>query len=154
VRLSHIPLRLTTGAFILNAGWGKRHLDKDSAAGLRAMAARVIPPVNRIDAEKFGKILSYAEMTLGAALLTPFLPSRLAGIGLGIFSGSLFTMYLKTPGMTLKDGIRPSPQGTALAKDIWMLGIAAALVLDGKPTRGDATRQPAAILGRERHNND
>jgi hypothetical protein len=56
--------------------------------------------------------------------------------------------------MTLKDGIRPSPQGTALAKDIWMLGIAAALVLDRKPTRGDATRQPAAILGRERHNND
>jgi hypothetical protein len=154
VRLSHIPLRLTTGAFILNAGWGKRHLDKDSAARLQAMAARVIPPVNRIDAEKFGKILSYAEITLGAALLTPFLPSRLAGIGLGIFSGSLFTMYLKTPGMTLKDGIRPSPQGTALAKDIWMLGIAAALVLDHKPTRGDATRQPAAILSRERYNND
>ncbi|MDF9749574.1 hypothetical protein [Arthrobacter sp. ES3-54] len=154
MRLSHIPLRLTTGAFVLNAGWGKRHLDKDGAAGLQAMAARVIPPVNKIDAEKFGKMLSYAEMTLGAALLTPFLPSRLAGIGLGIFSGSLFAMYLKTPGMTLKDGIRPSPQGTALAKDIWMLGIAAALVLDRKPTRGDATRQPAAILGRERHNND
>lgn len=41
-RMSHIPLRLTTGAFILNAGYGKRNLDKDSAAGLRAMAARVI----------------------------------------------------------------------------------------------------------------
>jgi hypothetical protein len=63
-------------------------------------------------------------------------------------------MYLKTPGMTLEDGIRPSPQGTALAKDIWMLGIAAALVLDRKPTRGDATRQPAAIPDRKRHNND
>jgi hypothetical protein len=112
MRLNHIPLRLTTGAFILNAGWGKRNLDKDSAAGLQAMAARVIPPVSRIDAEKFGKMLSYAEMTLGGALLIPFLPSRLAGIGLGIFSGSLFTMYLRTPGMTLEDGIRPSPQGT------------------------------------------
>jgi hypothetical protein len=148
MRLNHIPLRLTTGAFILNAGWGKRHLDKDSAAGLQAMAARVIPPVNRIDAEKFARMLSYAEMTLGAALLTPFLPSRLAGIGLGIFSGSLFTMYLKTPGMTLEDGIRPSPQGTALAKDIWMLGIAAALVLDRKPRPGDATRQPSTLLDR------
>jgi hypothetical protein len=154
MRLSHIPLRLTTGAFILNAGWGKRQLDKDSAAGLQAMAARVIPPVSRIDAEKFGKILSYAEMALGAALLTPFLPSRLAGIGLGIFSGSLFTMYLKTPGMTLKDGIRPSPQGTALAKDIWMLGIAAALVLDRKPTPGDANRHSATIPDRKRHNDD
>lgn len=138
MRLSHVPLRLTTGAFILNAGWGKRHLDNDNAVGLQAMAARVIPPVSRIDAGKFGKVLSYAEMSLGLALLAPFLPSRLAGIGLGIFSGSLFTMYLKTPGMTLEDGIRPSPQGTGLAKDIWMLGIAAALVLDRKPN-GNAT---------------
>jgi hypothetical protein len=32
--------------------------------------------------------------------------------------------------MTLEDGIRPSQQGTALAKDVWMLGIAAALILD------------------------
>jgi hypothetical protein len=145
MRLTHIPLRLSTGAFILNAGWGKRHLDQDSAVGLQAMAARVIPAVNRIDAAKFGKILSYAEMTLGAALLTPFVPGRLAGIGLGIFSGSLFTMYLKTPGMTLEDGIRPSPQGTVLAKDIWMLGIAAALVLDRKHKPGDGTRRITAI---------
>jgi hypothetical protein len=153
MRLNHIPLRLTTGAFILNAGWGKRKLDKDNAAGLQAMAAKIIPPVSRMDAEKFGTMLSYAEMTLGAALLAPFLPSRLAGIGLGIFSGSLFTMYLRTPGMTLEDGIRPSPQGTGLAKDIWMLGIAAALVLDRKPAVGTAPRQPAAILGLMRHNN-
>ena len=67
----------------MNAGWGKHDLDRDRAAGLQAMAARVIPPVSRIDAAKFGKILSYAEMTLGVALLTPFVPSRLAGLGLG-----------------------------------------------------------------------
>jgi hypothetical protein len=34
--------------------------------------------------------------------------------------------------MTLAEGIRPSQQGTALAKDLWMLGIAAALVPDRK----------------------
>ncbi len=152
MKLNNIPLRLTTGAFILNTGLGKRKLDKDSAAGLQAMAARVVPPVRRIDAEKFGKMLSYAEMSLGAALLTPFLPGRLAGIGLGIFSGSLFAMYLRTPGMTLEDGIRPSPQGTGLAKDIWMLGIAAALVLDRQPGPGNAARQAVTIMGRERHN--
>jgi hypothetical protein len=146
MRLSHIPLRLTTGAFILNAGWGKHDLDRDRAAGLQAMAARVIPPVSRIDAAKFGKILSYAEMTLGVALLTPFVPSRLAGIGLGIFSGCLVTLYLRTPDMTLEDGIRPSPQGTALAKDIWMLGIAAALILDPKP-QAKATERITAKEG-------
>jgi hypothetical protein len=132
MRVSHIPLRLATGAFILNGGMGKRHLDQDSAAGLQAMAARVVPPATRIPPERFGKMLSVAEMALGAALLAPFVPSRLAGVGLGVFSGSLFAMYLRTPGMTLEDGIRPSPEGTALAKDIWMLGIAAALVLDRK----------------------
>jgi hypothetical protein len=132
-RMSHIPLRLTTGAFILNAGYGKRNLDKDSAAGLQTMAAKIIPPVSRLEPETFGKVLSYAEMTLGAALLAPFLPSRLVGVGLGIFSGSLLTMYRRIPGMTQADGIRPSQQGTALAKDVWMFGIAVALVLDRKP---------------------
>ena len=99
MRLSHIPLRLSTGAFILNTGLSKRSLDKESAAGLQAMAAGVIPPVNRLQPETFGKMLSYAEMTLGVALLTPFLPSRVVGAGLGIFSGSLVALYLKTPGM-------------------------------------------------------
>ena len=32
MRLSHVPLRLATGAFILNAGLDKRGLDRDSAA--------------------------------------------------------------------------------------------------------------------------
>jgi hypothetical protein len=140
-RISHIPLRLTTGAFILNAGYSKRNLDKDSATGLQAMAARVIPPVSRIQPETFGKLLSYSEMTLGAALLAPFVPSRLVGVGLGIFSGSLLTMYRRTPGMTEADGIRPTQQGTALAKDVWMFGIAVALVLDRTPKSGKTPRQ-------------
>ncbi|WP_251043177.1 hypothetical protein [Arthrobacter sp. ISL-69] len=138
--MSHIPLRLTTGAFILNAGYAKRNLDKDSAAGLQAMAARVIPPVSRIRPETFGKMLSYSEMTLGAALLAPFLPSRLVGVGLGIFSGSMLTMYRRTPGMTEPDGIRPSQKGTALAKDVWMFGIAVALVLDRRRKSGNTPR--------------
>jgi len=135
MRLSHLPLRLTTGAFILNSGWGKRNLDAESAAGVQAMAARALPPVASMDPVTFGKMLSYAEMSLGAALLAPFIPSRLVGLGLAAFSGSLFTMYLKTPGMTEADGIRPTQQGTGLAKDIWMLGIAASLILDRKRVR-------------------
>jgi hypothetical protein len=139
MRVSHIPLRLATGAFILNSGLGKRNLDEDSAAGLQAMAASVYPPVSKMKPEAFGKLLSYAEMSLGAALLAPFVPSRLAGVGLGIFSGSLLTMYRKMPGMTMADGFRPTQQGTALAKDVWMLGIAAALVLDRKQASARAS---------------
>ena len=104
------------------------------------MAAKVIPPVSRIKPETFGKLLSYSEMTLGTALLAPFVPSRLVGVRLGIFSASLLTMYRRIPGMTEADadGIRPTQQGTVLAKDVWMFGIAVALVLDRKPKSGEA----------------
>jgi hypothetical protein len=142
LKLSHLPLRLVTGAFILNSGLGKRHLDRDSAAGLQAMAANAYPQVQEMEPEKFGKLLCAAEITLGTALLLPFIPSRLVGLGLAGFSGSLVRMYLKTPGMTQPDGFRPTDQGIALAKDVWMLGIAASLVLDRKKSCRHKTTTP------------
>ena len=132
MRLSHIPLRLVTGAYILNSGLGKRNLDQDSAAGLQQMAGNAFPQVLDLAPVRFGKLLSAAEITVGLALLTPFVPARLAGLALGAFSGGMLTMYLKTPGMTEEDGIRPTPQGTPVAKDVWMAGIACALLLDRK----------------------
>ena len=132
MRISHIPLRLVTGAYILNSGLGKRNLDKESAAGLQQMASNAFPQVMDLDSERFGKLLSAAEITVGLSLLLPFVPSRLAGLVLGAFSGGMLTMYAKTPGMTEPDGIRPTAQGTPLAKDVWMAGIAASLILDRK----------------------
>jgi hypothetical protein len=132
MKLSHIPLRLTTGGFILNSGIGKMNLDKESAAGLQGMAGNLLPQVKDMEPEQFGKYVSYGELALGSALLAPFIPSRLVGLGLAAFSGTLIGMYLKTPGMTQDDNIRPTAQGTGLAKDIWMFGIALALILDSK----------------------
>lgn len=40
-------------------------------------------------------------------------------------------MYLRTPGMTEADGVRPTQDGTPVAKDSWLLAIAAALLLSG-----------------------
>jgi hypothetical protein len=37
--------------------------------------------------------------------------------------------------MTKDDGIRPSQQGTPLAKDVWMLGIGIGLTIDGLTDR-------------------
>ncbi|NKX49205.1 DoxX family membrane protein [Arthrobacter deserti] len=139
MKLSHIPLRLSTGALILNSGAGKIDLDPESAAGLQAMAGQVFPQLERMEPEKFGKYLGYAEMAVGGLLLAPFIPSRLAGLALAGFAGPMVALYLKTPGMTQPDGIRPTQEGTALAKDVWMLGIALALLLD---TRG---RKPARL---------
>ncbi|WP_026819168.1 DoxX family membrane protein [Arthrobacter castelli] len=132
MKLSHIPLRLATGSFILNSGLGKMQLDADSAAGMQQMAKNAVPQVGNLDPKEFGKYLSYAETALGAALLAPFIPSRLAGLGLTAFSAGLIMMYLKTPGMTQDDGVRPSADGTAVAKDVWMLGIGLSMVLDSR----------------------
>lgn len=130
VKLSHLPVRLATGAFILNSGIGKLNLTDEEAAHYQDAGAVGVPLIKRLDAKTFGKALSGAEIGLGAALLTPIIPSWLAGLALAGFSGSLLKMYLNTPGATEEDGIRPSPQGVPLAKDVWMFGIGATLVLD------------------------
>ncbi len=149
MKLSHIPLRLVTGAYILNSGLNKRGLDAESAAGLQQMAANAFPQVEDIEPVKFGKLLSNAEICVGLTLLIPFIPSRLAGLVLGAFSGGMVRMYLKTPGMTEEDGIRPSAAGTGLAKDVWMAGIAASLVLDRKrpKTKVKTVKVPTPVKG-------
>jgi hypothetical protein len=131
MRLSHLPLRATTGAFILNSGLAKRSLDAQSAAGMQGMATAVVPQAGSMPPEKFGKLLSTGEIALGAALLLPIVSPLKAGLALTAFSGGLLQMYRKTPGMTEADGIRPTQAGTAIAKDVWMLGAGLALILDG-----------------------
>ncbi len=131
MRLSHLPLRLATGAFILNSGYSKRALDGDSAAGMQGMAAGAFPQAAKMTPAAFGKTLSTGEMALGAALLAPFVSPLVAGAALTAFSGGLLQMYRKTPGLTESDGIRPTSDGTAIAKDVWMLGAGLALIADG-----------------------
>ncbi|MCW2616010.1 MAG: hypothetical protein JWN08_3004 [Frankiales bacterium] len=131
MRLSHLPLRLATGAFILNSGLDKRGLDADSAAGLQGMAAGAIPRLGTMPPQQFGKVLSTGEMALGAALLAPFVSPLVAGAALTAFSGGLLQTYRKTPGLTRDDGVRPTPAGVAVAKDVWLLAAGLALVLDG-----------------------
>ena len=135
MKLSNIPLRLTTGAYILNSGLNKQQLDEESAAGLQQMASSAFPQVLDLDAVKFGKLLSAAEVSVGLVLLLPIFPARFAGLVLGAFSAGMLRMYAKTPGMTEADGVRPSAEGTGLAKDVWMAGIATSLILSGSKTR-------------------
>ncbi len=147
MRISHVPLRLATGAFILNSGLTKRGIDADSAAGMQGMAASVVPQAAKMPPEQFGKVLSTSEMALGAALLLPFVSPLKAGLALTAFSGGLLQMYRKTPGMTEADGIRPTQAGSAVAKDVWMLGAGLALVLDAlvDDTKGAARKTKKAL---------
>jgi len=74
---------------------------------------------------------------LGAALLTPFVPTVVAGAALTAFSGILLGLYLKTPGMRKPGSLAPTQEGLALAKDAWLAGIGLSLVLRGLTARRD-----------------
>ena len=130
-----LPGRLTTGAFILNAGLGKWSADEETAARLHGMAVGTYPFLSKLKPKDFVRLLSASEIALGSALLLPVVPTAAAGAGLTAFSAGLLGMYLRTPGMTKEDGIRPSQHGTALAKDLWMLGIGVGLVVDALTDR-------------------
>lgn len=126
--LSNAILRGVTGAFVLNSGLSKRNLPTEAAQGLQGFAATGIPQVSKLDPDTFGKTIAYSEIGVGAALLTPFVPKKIAGAALGTFSAGLLSMYFRNPNMTQSDGIRPSQEGTALGKDSFMLAIAGALL--------------------------
>jgi hypothetical protein len=130
-----LPGRLTAGAFILNTGLGKWSADEETAARLHGMAVGTYPFLGKIKPKNFARLLSVSEIALGSALLLPVVPTAAAGAGLTAFSAGLLGMYLRTPGMTKEDGIRPSQQGTALAKDVWMLGIGVGLIVDALTDR-------------------
>jgi hypothetical protein len=135
LRASHVPLRLATGAFVLDSGLGKRAADEQTAAGLHGMATGAYPPLGGIEPARFVRLLSAGEIALGAALLTPVVPSLLAGAGLTAFGAGLVGLYARTPGMRRPGSVFPSPDGLGLAKDVWMVGAGLALVLDGLADR-------------------
>lgn len=128
--LSNAILRGVTGAFVLNSGLSKRGMPPEAAQGLQGFAATGVPAVNKMSPDAFGKFVAYSEIGIGAALLTPVVPKKVAGAALGAFSAGLLSMYFRNPAMTESDGIRPSQDGMSLAKDAFMAAIAGALVTD------------------------
>ena len=106
-----LPLRLTAGTYILDSGLHKRDPDEETAKHLHGFASGA------------------AEMLIGAALLIPVVPARLAGLGLLGFGAGLLGLYARTPGMRRPGTPLPTQDGIALAKDSWLVAIGAALVL-------------------------
>ena len=130
-KLWHVPVRLATGAIIVDQGLQKLGADEDTAKWLHGQAVHAFPQLAGMDPKDFVQLLSTSEIALGIALLgIGFVPSSLAGLGLGIFGGSLTRLYLRSEGTRREGSIAPSQQGVGLAKDSWMLAIGAALVLD------------------------
>ena len=132
------PGRLVAGGFIVNAGLGKWDADEETAARLHGMAVGTYPFLARMSPKDFTRLLAASEIALGSALLLPVVPAGLAGAGLTAFSAGLLGLYGRTPGMRKERSPFPTQQGTALAKDVWMLGIGLGLVIDAATQRGPA----------------
>jgi hypothetical protein len=128
LKLSHLALRTAAGAFILNAGVGKWSGSEETATGVHGMAVGTYPFLAAVPPRRFLKLLAAAEIGLGTALLVPLVPAGVAGAALTGFAGGLLGLYLRTPGMHSR--LRPTQRGTAIAKDVWLLGIGVGLLAD------------------------
>ena len=140
VKIADLAPRLATGAYILNSGLEKRAADEGHAKGLHGMASGTYPFLGKVEPTTFVKLLAGGEIALGAALLTPVVPTALAGAALTAFSAGLLGMYLKTPGMRKDGSLAPTQQGIGIAKDVWMLGIGLGFVSDAAVRRRAAKR--------------
>lgn len=131
MNLTHAPLRVATGAFILNSGITKLGADAATAEGIHGFAATAYPQFAAMEPSRFVKLLGAGEVALGTALLTPKVSSTVAGTALTGFGVGLLGLYARVPGMRQEGSIRPTEQGIAVAKDSWLVGAGATLALQG-----------------------
>jgi uncharacterized membrane protein YphA (DoxX/SURF4 family) len=134
-KLHHLPARIATGIFIANSGYSKLGADEETANRLHSTAATAYPFFNSVPPKLFTKALAITELSLGAGLTIPLVPTTIAAGGLAVFSGGLLGLYAKVPGMRRPGSLRPTHQGTAIAKDVWLLGIALTLIFDEARSR-------------------
>jgi uncharacterized membrane protein YphA (DoxX/SURF4 family) len=124
------PLRLTTGAFVLNSGVSTFSATGEKTARLQSTAAKLVPQVERMDPRTFAKVLGAGEVTLGTALMLPVVPAAAAALGLTAFAASLLATRSSNGQHTDSDGQPAVPNAT----EVWMLGSGVSLLLDALTT--------------------
>ena len=135
MRAGHGPLRAAVGGYILLSGLSKRAASDEEAARLHAVAVAAFPQIAPLAPESLVELLSGGEIALGGALVTPLVPSGVVGAALVVFAAGLLRVYWKGPGLRQPGRIRPTDQGVAAGKDIWLAAIGAALMLDARRPR-------------------
>jgi uncharacterized membrane protein YphA (DoxX/SURF4 family) len=129
-KIRRAPLRITTGAYILNSGVGKLGADDDTAKKLHGMASNTYGFLGKMQPSTYAKVLGAGEIAVGSALLLPIVPPLVAGAALAGFSGLLLNTYWNTPGMHEEGNPRPTAAGAPVAKDVWMFGMGTGLIAD------------------------
>lgn len=150
VKPRDLPGRLVAGSYILHEGLGKWNADAERASGLHATAAAAFPFLRPIPPKQFVTLLSASEITVGALLLAPVVPTAVAGLALTGFAGGLVTMYLRTPAMHQPGSVWPTRVGIAVSKDSWLLAMGVGLLVDSVGRRGRERRRIARAAGRMR----
>lgn len=140
-KLRRAPLRLSTGAYILNSGINKLGGDEQQAVGTHGMAATAYPFLKPVPPKVFYKGLAVAEIGIGGLLLLPFVSTGLAGLALSAFGTGLLGLYVRTPGVH-DENLRPKGAGVGLAKDVWLASIGYGLVVDAALTRHKPKPEP------------
>ena len=128
-KLRRAPGLVAAGTFILNSGLGKLKGDAQTAQFIHGMAVGTYPFLKAVPATLFLKLLAVTEIVIGSLLLLPIVGARFSGLALTAFAGGLLGLYIQTPGMH-DEKFRPTQQGTAIAKDVWLAAIGASLVID------------------------
>jgi uncharacterized membrane protein YkgB len=126
----------------LNSGIEKLSADEERAARLHAMASGAFGFLEPLAPSPFVRALAATEIAIGAALVLPVVPDRLAGLALTPFAGGLVYLYTQTEAFHQPGSLRPSVQGTAVAKDIWLLGIGLSLLASTRGKRRSKERRP------------
>jgi uncharacterized membrane protein YphA (DoxX/SURF4 family) len=126
----NLPTRIAAGAYILHAGIEKWNGDEQRATAVHGMAAGAYPIFKDMPPTRFLRLLAASEIVVGSVLLIPFVSNVRAGAALTGFSGGLVYMYMHTPALHKPGSYWPTPAGTAVSKDIWMLGIGLGLLVD------------------------
>ena len=137
-KLRRAPLRVASGAYVLNSGIGKLQADESAAAGYHGLAVGAFPFLKSMKPGLFVKALGGAEVAVGATLLLPVFPAGLVGLGLSAFASALVVLYVRTPSLHDKY-LRPTQGGIGVAKDIWLASMGYALVVDAALSESKVT---------------
>jgi hypothetical protein len=129
-KIRRAPLRLATGAFVLDSGIEHLTVDEEAQGQLHEMAAGAYPFLRKVDPRLFTRALAVGELAVGGLLLAPVVPAGLAGLALVGFASGLVGLYARTPGLRRERSLFPTQRGLGYAKDTWLLAIGVALLAD------------------------